>query len=146
MMACSENKVTCTTSSYYKSLEAAEQTKYDEKLVTKKKECLPDPFTLNNWKRQIHLMPRIAWLDIYNYLIKTPSQFTHSAIKAYKSLKAYNYFVCGHVQEIYYHDIEAECRFCFIKSKVILDVTFTSKNIIHYIFYFMNNIIIPSTK
>ena len=121
MMACSTNTVICATSSYYKSLDITEQIKYNEKLVTSKEKSLPDPFTLNNWKRQIQLMPRIAWLDIYNYLIKTPSQFTHSTIKAYKSLRAYNYFVCGHVQEIYYHEIEAECRFCFIKSKVILN-------------------------
>ena len=74
---------------------------------------------LGGWKNEVSLLPDISWPDIYNYLINHPSGvFTNESLKAYKSLDAYNYFVLGYVQEVYYHEIEKDCKFCFIKSEV----------------------------
>ena len=44
--------------------------------------------------------------------------YTKEALKAYKSLEAYDYFVCGHVQDCFYHEINTNDKFCFIKSEV----------------------------
>ena len=80
---------------------------------------LPNSYDLLGWENEVSLLPDISWPDIYNYLISHPSgAFTNESLKAYKSLDAYNYFVSGHVQEVYYHVIEKDCKFCFIKSGV----------------------------
>ena len=36
------------------------------------------------------------------------------ALKAFKSLEAYDYFVCGHVQNCFHHGISSNSKFCFI--------------------------------
>ena len=80
---------------------------------------LPNPYDLLGWKNEVSLLPDISQSDIYNYLINHPSGvFTNESLKAYKYLDAYNYFVSDHVQEIYYYEIEKECKFCFIKSEL----------------------------
>ncbi|XP_047138492.1 uncharacterized protein LOC124814643 [Hydra vulgaris] len=81
---------------------------------------LPDPFVLENWKNDVSMMPDITWGDMYNYLINSsPSNFTHDSMKAYKSLESYNFYICGHVQDVYYNLIEETNEFCFIKSEVL---------------------------
>ena len=60
---------------------------------------------------------------------------TGKQLKAYKSLEAYDYFVCGHLQNCYYHDI--------IRIKILLhqisgtcylniDLSFTRGNFREY--------------
>jgi len=79
---------------------------------------LRDPFSYtNNWKDDVSLLPDIGWGDLHTYLIDTSSPFTNASLKAYKSLKAYNFFVCGHVQDVYHHEI-LHTEFCCLKSKV----------------------------
>ena len=79
---------------------------------------LPNPYDLLGWKNEVSSLPDISWPDIYNYLINHPSSvFTNESLKAYKSLDAYNYFVSGHIQEVHYHEIAKDCKFCFIKSE-----------------------------
>ena len=44
--------------------------------------------------------PYVLYVDIYNYLILTPSEYIHDQLKAYKSLEGYNYFVNGWVSNL----------------------------------------------
>ena len=45
-------------------------------------------------------MPDVSWGDMYNYLVNSPSEYTQDNLKAYKSLGAFNFFMCDHVQDI----------------------------------------------
>ena len=80
---------------------------------------IPDPYGLDNWSGDVSLLPYITWLDITSYLVKTPSVFSKESLRAYKSLEAYDYFVCGHVQDCCYHPISKDDLFCFIKRQVL---------------------------
>ena len=106
-------------SDYYKSLNNEDQINYKKKL-TLKSGLLPDPYIFTNWQDDVRLLPDIGMADIYLYLIETPSLFTHEKLKCYKSLDAYNFFLCGHVQDVFYHEISKENEYCYIKSEVLL--------------------------
>ena len=71
------------------------------------------------WKNNVALLPDVNWPDIYNYLINTPSKYTRESLKAYKFLKTYKFFVCGHVHDVFYHKIDKSNNYCFVKSKVL---------------------------
>ena len=76
-------------------------TRYREKLKLATGEQLPDPYSLKEkWTNDISSLPEITWRDVTEYLLDTPSAYTKESIKAYKSLEAYDYFVCGHVQNL----------------------------------------------
>ena len=83
-------------------------------------ETLPDPYSLrNDWIEDVDALPEVSWEDVTHYLIEPPSVYTKGKLKAYKSLEAYDYFVCGHVQMCYYHPIKKYISFCFVKSQVL---------------------------
>lgn len=109
---------TWSESEYFKSLDTENQIQYQKKLKLSDGTQLPDPLSLNDWKSDVRLLPDIGWGDLNNYLINTPSVFTQQSLKAYKSLEAYNFFVCGHVQDVYYNNISDDSKFCFLKSEV----------------------------
>ena len=67
-------------------------------------------------KQCVAILPDISWADIYNYL--TSSACTHENLKAHKSLEVFNFFVCNHVQDVFYHSISKELKFCCVKIKV----------------------------
>ena len=70
-------------------------------------ETLPNPQSLrNDWIEYVNALPEVSWEDMTHYLIETPSIYTKENLKAYKSLDAYDYFVCGHVQKCYNHPIK----------------------------------------
>ncbi|XP_065068517.1 uncharacterized protein LOC135693861 [Rhopilema esculentum] len=73
----------------------------------------------SGWSNDITLLPSLSWRDVTEYLIDTPSKFTKEALKAYKSLEAYNYFICNHVHDCYYHEVSKDSELCFIKSEVL---------------------------
>ncbi len=62
--------------------------------------------------------PSIQWPEIYNYLIDTPSVNTRDKLKAYKSLDAYNFVLCGHVQDIQFYDFQVQ-DFVVLKTEVL---------------------------
>lgn len=49
----------------------------------------------------VKLLPKAAYQDIVNYLVFSPSPYTREDLKIYKSLKSYNQFLSGWVQETY---------------------------------------------
>ena len=107
-------------SSYFESLTNTDKADYKRKLTLSTGELLSDPFTMKNWKYDESSLPDISWSDIYNYLIEYPSVFSKDSLKTYKSLEGYNFFISGHVREVYYQDSSpTNQEFCFIKSEVL---------------------------
>lgn len=45
-------------------------------------------------------LPEVNFADIYLYLINFPSAYTGEAMKAYKSLDAYKFFLAGKVTDV----------------------------------------------
>ena len=77
---------------------------------------LPDPKDLDNWNNDVALVPSVTWLDVTSYLVDTPSIFSKTSLRAYKSLEAYDYFVCGHVQDCFYHAIN-DRKFYLVRDR-----------------------------
>ena len=97
-MSC-EKSDTWRSSSYFSELQKEDKAKYKRKLTSTNGQLLPDPYgTVENWKSDAK--PDVSWGDMYNYLVNSPSEYTHNNLKAYKSLEAFNFFVCNHVQDI----------------------------------------------
>ena len=92
-------------SKYYLELKGDAKKRYDDKL--KLINCTEDPYcrmespeSFSGAPIQWHEWPDLMYADIYNYLILTPSLYTHEQLKSYKSLEAYNQFVNGWVSNI----------------------------------------------
>ena len=91
--------------------------RYKEKLTLSDGATITDRYGLsNNWKNDVSLASNVSWAYIYNYLINTPSAYTHENLKAYKS-EALNFFVCNHFQRNV-HSVSKESKFCCVKTKV----------------------------
>ena len=105
---------------YFSTLDDNFRDLYMKKLQLAENSQLPIPYDLLGLKNEVSLLPDIFWPDIYNFLIiNHPSGvFRNESLNSYKPLHAYNYFVLSHVQEVYYQEIEKDCKFCFIKSEV----------------------------
>ncbi|XP_035684496.1 uncharacterized protein LOC118421346 isoform X1 [Branchiostoma floridae] len=127
-----------SSNSYISSLEPNDRTRYFEKLMVSVEDAgdssnpevtgsavtgdgvrLPDPYSLTGWKDDLSLWPDTDYGCIYTYLIEAPGPFNGEAMKAYKSLEAYNLFISGHVRECRYHPIGKNVKVCFLKAKVV---------------------------
>ena len=105
-------------SNYFKELEKDDQIQYSKKLTLANGTLLSDPYFISNgWESNVLKLPNITWIDISNYLIETPSEFSKDKLRAYKSLEAYNFFLSGHVQDVFIFD--AKHDMLFIKSNVL---------------------------
>ncbi len=89
------------TSTYFLSLAKTEQFRYFQKLKIDDKVELPDLFTQN-----VKRLPEITYPDVYHYLVETESVYTREAVKAYRSLDAYNYFVSGKVGSLCSYNVD----------------------------------------
>ena len=99
------------------NLESEDKKRYKEKLTLSNGKLLPDPSVLDvERKGEVQRLPDLCFADIFNYLINTPSDYIKENLKAYKSLEAYNFFVCGHVHDVLCHPITPDSKFCFIKT------------------------------
>lgn len=96
-----------SVSSYASGLSNTDRESYFKKLTLSNGIRLPDPCTIVEWIEDVSRWPNIQWPDIYTYLVEKPSVYTREKLRAYKSLYAYEYVVCGHVQNVKYHDIDS---------------------------------------
>ena len=79
----SEKSDTWHSSSYFNGLQKEGKAKYKRKLTLTNGQLLPDPYgTVENWKSDAKLMPDVSWGDMYNYLVNSPSEYTHDNLKA----------------------------------------------------------------
>ncbi|XP_046363567.1 uncharacterized protein LOC124140196 [Haliotis rufescens] len=105
---------------YVINLSPEARERYVTKLTYQEGDCrLPDPYFLDGWLDDPSQWPDISFTDIYFFLIDAPGQFTHDSLRAYKSLKAYEYVKSGYVHPIRYHNVDDKSPFCFLKTKVI---------------------------
>ncbi|XP_047137292.1 uncharacterized protein LOC124813811 [Hydra vulgaris] len=86
---------------------------------------IPDPFSLKkNWLSEsgsgLYKWPSIYYTDIEKYLrkLEQPYELMNRLDSDYKEGKAYRYYKCEFVKEIYFHEITEESDFCFLKSRV----------------------------
>ena len=97
-------------SSYFYQLEEVTKQCYIEKLD--KLGGINDPYSAEpttvceDWQN----WPDVEYADIYNYLIETPSVYTCNSLKAYKNLKAYNYYVNGWIDDVRVVQITKLCH------------------------------------
>ncbi|XP_072047343.1 uncharacterized protein [Amphiura filiformis] len=89
-------------SNYYNSLQCPEiKARYDQKIS--EIDGL-DPYTVkkSDWSGEMEKFPEITWPDLVMYLVFGVNEFTinKDQFKAFKSLEAYNQFVCGWVRDI----------------------------------------------
>ncbi len=104
-------------STYTSQLTVKDRENYFIKLTLSDGQQLPDPSGITEWEEDVTKWPDVQWPDIHLYLVEKPSVYTREKLRAYKSLNAYNYVMCGHVQSIQHHDIDPE--FCVLRSKVL---------------------------
>ena len=101
---------------YFEGLNENDKLVYRKERTLESGETLPDPYSLrNDWIEDVDALLEVSWGDVTHYLIETPSIYAKEKLKAYKSLEAYYYFVCGHVQNCYYHPFK-KTSFCFVKT------------------------------
>ena len=53
-----------------------------------------------DWNFDPNSLPAIAYPDIVNYCVYSQSAYTLNDLKGYKSLEAYNQFICGWVSDV----------------------------------------------
>ena len=80
-------------SAYFKGLDMKFQHWYVGKI---------DPYLLKkkDFSYSLEALPSIEFPDVCNYILLETSFYTNKQMKAYKSLEAFNYFVCGWVEEL----------------------------------------------
>ncbi len=98
------------TSTYFLSLAKTEQLRYFQKLRIDDQIELPDPLnqTLRRqlFTQSVKRLPEITYPDVYHDLVETECVYTREAVKAYRSLDAYNYFVSGNVGSICSYNVD----------------------------------------
>ena len=79
-------------SEYAQKLVVSNKRRYLEKIAS-----TGDPFCIPKTELSEETFPPVEATDIFNYLVLGQSFCTSQRFKAYKSLDAYKYFICGFV-------------------------------------------------
>lgn len=98
---------------------------YTSKLIVDE-DVLPDPFSLKvGWLAELngtglYKWPSVYFMDIEKFLtnMNSSGELLHRLECEYKEGKAYRYFKCDWVKEIYYNEINVTSKYCFLKSRV----------------------------
>ncbi|KAK1890132.1 Serine--tRNA ligase [Dissostichus eleginoides] len=69
----------------------------------------------SDFSRDLSDLPAVEEMDITSYLVLHTSYYTASQMKAYKSLEAFNYFVCGWVNDLGTKEALNKCRLVFAR-------------------------------
>ena len=95
---------------------------YSSKLVVDDT-VVPDPLTLKvNWKGEaidITSWPSVYYSDIASFMGLTQSDFIKRMESEYKQGKAYRYYKCDFVREIFFNHISEDSPYCILKCKVV---------------------------
>ena len=117
-MAAAERRA-CEMSEYVRGLDERTRSRYLQKV----KLCDGnDPFCLLKRDLSSHLSkyPAVEFPDICNYLVLQTSFYTAKEMKAWKSLEAYNFFVCGWVKEIGVKELKDKTCIVFARVSIYL--------------------------
>ena len=89
----------CLMSAYHKSLSGHLQINYADKL---QEVNIADPFGMRkqDFNVEPERWPKVTFADIYFYLVNSTSIFTHSQMKAYKNLDAYQFVVTDQTYDV----------------------------------------------
>ena len=95
---------------------------YQEKLKIKN-EIVPDPLSIKQgWLGEnsgIPKWPSIFYNNIANYLSILGKEFITQLEREYKLGKAYRYYTCKFLREVFYHKISDSSDYCILKCRVI---------------------------
>ena len=101
--------------------EMREKNEREKRMIDKLKtpfEDLPNPKTLNNWTEDLSYLPVITVNEIKDYLVYGKCKFyAKEDMKCFKQLKAFKFFMDGHVQDIKLSIINATSNYCFVKQR-----------------------------
>ena len=87
------------SSAYTRSLTGELKVCYEQKLLAVN---ISDPYLLqkSDFDTLPEDWPKVTYADIYNFLVTSQSTYTHSEVKAYKSLDAYQFVVTGQTFDV----------------------------------------------
>ena len=108
-----------TLSEYTKTLDPKTKRRYVDKISL----CDGiDPYMMKSkeFSQDFNDLPAIEFPDISNYLVIHTSFYTGKQMKAFKSLEAYNYFVCGWVHDVGIKIVKDENRLIFARVSPVL--------------------------
>ena len=78
-----EKSDTWRSFSYFNELQKEDKAKYKRELALTNGQLLPDPYGIvENCKSDAKLISDVSWGDMYNYVTKSPSEYTHNNLKA----------------------------------------------------------------
>ena len=110
---------------YVKHLDEPARSRYREKIAA---HIGYDPYELkkSDFSRDLADLPSVEAMDITNFLVLQTSYYTANQMKAYKSLEAFNYFVCGWVNDLGTKEAFNKCRLVFARvSKCVFFIYIT---------------------
>ena len=97
----------CSESVFYKSLSGDRKKDYEDKLRVVN---ITDPYAMRKSTFDVvpERWPKVTFADIYFYLVNSTSIYTHSQIKAYKSLDAYQFVVTGQTYDVVCREVRLD--------------------------------------
>lgn len=97
--------------------------KKDYKEIYSAQHIAPDPMKLENWVKEKSGMknwPPVTYVDVDIFMRKHGSVgLSSEGLTAYKTGKAYSYFSCDWLHEVFYHPITKKHQCCYLKANCL---------------------------